>query len=453
AFAAIALCIMLRVNATVTLVAVLPVVGVSLLNHLAGARARRYSRLNREATGRVTGFIAEVFAAVLTVKLFRAEGHVLDRFRALNDARRQAALRDNLFKQWVQSLNGNVLSLSTGAILLVAAWQMRAGRFTVGDFALFTTYLGWLTHSISLVGYMIFQHRRLPVAIERMSILFRPGEAQRVVEPADVYLYRDPPAIPPTPLHPSDRLRTLSVEGLTFRYAGDSVGIRDVSFTLRRGEFLVITGRIGAGKSTLVRTLLGLLPKHKGEIRWNGRVISPTDLIPPRAAYTPQVPRLFSDTLRENIAQGRNPTAQALADALRGAVLDRDLEELPQGLDTFVGPRGVMLSGGQIQRAAAARMLLTGAELFIFDDLSSALDVETEERLWNRLFANRDCTCIAVSHRRAALERVDRILVMKDGAVIAQGTLAELLENCEEMRLIWSGEALAAPESASRVTS
>ncbi|MCZ4151131.1 ABC transporter, partial [Escherichia coli] len=165
--------------------------------------------------------------------------------------------------------------------------------------------------------------------------------------------------------------------------------------------------------------LLGLLPMQNGEITWNGAKIDPAAfLMPPRAAYTPQVPRLFSDTLKENIVQGkRGNTDEALADSIRLAVMDQDIQQLDQGLETSVGPRGVMLSGGQIQRAATARMLMTGADLLVVDDLSSALDVETEQQVWEGLFKEPDMTCIAVSHRRAALSKADHIIVMTDGQI------------------------------------
>ncbi|GAK40602.1 ABC transporter ATP-binding protein [Paenibacillus urinalis] len=441
-FSVVSVSIMASINWKITLVAVLPLVIVTLLNNLSGNRARRYGQQNQEATGRITSFIAETFGAVQALKLGEAEDHVHARFMKLNEDRRQAALKDNLFKQWMRSLNQHILSICTGLILLMCAAEMRNGNFTVGDFALFTTYLTNIGFSISLFGYMVFQHKRLKVSFDRMRMLFRPGEEDRIMDHREIYLYEDPPELPVISRDNREKLEEVAVRNLTYQYPNSNHGIKDVNLELKRGQFLVITGRIGSGKSTLVRTLLGLLPKQSGSIHWNGTEIDPAQfLTPPRAAYTPQVPRLFSDTLKENMVQGkRSRVEESLERAMNLAVMNKDVGDLEKGLDTLVGPRGVMLSGGQIQRAATARMLMTDSDLYIFDDLSSALDVETEQQVWDGLFKEEDVTCIAVSHRRAALSKADHIIVMKDGRIEAEGSLRELLESCEEMQLLWQGE-------------
>ena len=230
---------------------------------------------------------------------------------------------------------------------------------------------------------------------------------------------------------------------MSYQYPETGRGISNISLTLSRGTFTVVTGMIGSGKTTLVRTLLGLLPAEKGEIRWNGeRVTEPADFfIPPQSAYTAQIPRLYSDKLRNNILLGISEQPGSLERALHAAVMEEDIKHLQNGLETMVGPRGVKLSGGQAQRTAAARMLVRDAELYVFDDLSSALDVETERKLWERLFSERGgATCLVVSHRKAALNHADHIIVLNGGEIEAEGTAEQLLASSESFRQLWYGE-------------
>jgi ATP-binding cassette subfamily B protein len=271
--------------------------------------------------------------------------------------------------------------------------------------------------------------RRASLSLDRLAEL-ADGPAD-VIRPGVSYLERKPPAPPIIPAA-AEPLRELRVAGLIARHPGSRGGVREVSFTVPAGTLTVITGRVGAGKSTLVSAVLGLLPTEAGEIRWNGDPAG--SLTPPRAAYVPQVPRLVSGTIAENIALGQPYHTDAILEACRIAAFDLDLDTLPDGLATELGPRGLRLSGGQIQRVAAARALVREPQLLVLDDVSNALDPTTEYALWDRLLPGR--TVLAVSHRPDLLARADQIILLAEGRVAAAGTLDALRETSAEMRAL-----------------
>jgi len=427
-FMGITFAILVRVNALVTVVVFVPLVAVVLIANQARHRIETYRRASREATAEVTGFLAEVFGAAQAVQVANADVAIVGHFRRLNAVRLRATVRDRLFDQVIRSIFLNTVNLGTGVILLVAGRAMQAGTFTVADFALFVYFLGWISEFATWAGTMIARYRQAAVSFSRLLTLLSGASVDQAVANGEIYTSGPLPPIPALTAIEGDRLTTLEVRGLSYAYPETGRGVSDVSFTLARGSFTVITGRIGSGKTTLLRTILGLLSRGAGDVFWNGRPVEDPDsfFVPPRSAYTPQIPRLFSDTLRNNLLLGLPEAEGVLQEALRLSVLDRDVANMSDGLDTRIGTRGVRLSGGQAQRAAAARMFARSTELLVVDDVSSALDVETEQALWERVLAKPGITILAVSHRPAVLRRADQIVVLSEGKVEAIGEYAEV---------------------------
>ena len=438
---AISIAILARIDPLLTVGVFVPLLLTIVLVVRMETRIVRFRKANQEAIGNVTGLLGEMFGAVQAVKAAGAERRVIGQFRAINDARRTASINDVVFNTALQTISSNLANLGTGILLLLAASKLRTGEFTVGDFTLFVSYLGGLSVTAGFIGQYLTQWRQVPVSVDRLTALLQGAPASDLMAHGPTYLRGPLPPLPPAPARDGDPLRTLEVRGLTYHYPETGRGIQDVSFALERGSLTVITGQIGSGKTTLMRALLGLLTPDGGEVRWNGRVVErPGEFfVPPHSAYLPQWPRLFSESLRNNILLGLREDAVDLDAAIFSAVMERDIASLEHGLETMVGVRGTKLSGGQVQRAATARMFVRAADLYVLDDLSSALDVETERILWQRLAAHPEVTALVVSHRRPALLRADRIIVLDGGRVVAEGTLAELLVTSPVMRTLWHG--------------
>jgi ATP-binding cassette subfamily B protein len=423
-FALGSVAVMLRIDPVVTVAVALPMVAMVVAARVLAGRIRTLRRASREATAAVTGFVGEVFGAVLAVKAAAAAEAVLERLAGMNERRRRAALRDQLFTDLLDAFNSTTVDLSIGLVLLVATSLLHRGDFTVGDLALFASYATTLVTLPRWGGQLLVRHRQAGVAVERLTPLLPHGSPAALVTGRPLFLSGEvPPVAAPAGgvrRDALDALDVLEVRGLSAVHPASGRGVHDVSLVLRRGTLTVVAGPVGAGKTTLLRALLGLLPAQAGTVSWNGEpVADPAEfLVPPRAAYVPQVPRLFSESLQDNLLLGSvKDGAGELTAALRMAVLEDDVAAMPEGLATRVGARGIRLSGGQVQRSATARALMRGADLLVLDDVSSALDVETERRLWDRLLADRRTTYLVVSNRPATIARADQVVRLDHGRV------------------------------------
>jgi ATP-binding cassette subfamily B protein len=412
--AAIAIVVMWTIHPLASVAAIVPIGIAAGASALLGPVLRNWRRAAREATATVTGFIGDTFGAILAVKTAAAEDAVDERFRQLNAHRARVARRDQMGTELIRALGYGTGEVTIGVVLLIVAASFRRGDLSIGDIGLFGSYVPVAAGLPRWIGRLGAYHRQADVSVDRMAELMSDRQRSSSLRPVITHLRHGPPPFdPPTP--DQGRLESLVVEGLTVAHDDVGHGVHGVELEVRAGELVVVTGPVGAGKSTLLRGLLGLVPRQSGRIWWNGvEVDDPSSwMVPPRVAYVPQVPRLFSESLADTVLLGL-PT-DGLAHALWLAVLDQDLAHLEDGVDTVIGPRGLRLSGGQVQRTGAARALVRRPHLLVVDDLSSALDVETETVLWERLHAGTDAAVLMVSHRPLVLDMADRVVTLGHG--------------------------------------
>ncbi|MEQ1872710.1 MAG: ABC transporter ATP-binding protein [Ilumatobacteraceae bacterium] len=397
-----------------------PLTGVALATRSLDTRIKRYRTADRAAASKVSGFLGDVMAAATTIKVNDASRTTLTHLRELVDARRHTAVRDRVLDEGVQAFAQGAADVGLGFVLLITAGGLASGAFDVGKLAVFVAYLGWLSFLPRMVGRVLARRKQAGVAFDRMRGLVAGKDVRNTVRDRELPIGRREirpriPAVRPE----RNPLETLEVRGLSAMYLTGG-GVQDASFTLRRGSFTVLTGPIGSGKSTLLRAILGLTinAELRGDVLWNGAVIDDRAafLVPPNAAYLSQVPQLISDSVGENVALG-TASADSIETALTLAAVRGDIDEMPNGLETLIGPRGLRLSGGQRQRVATARALVHAPELVVLDDLSSALDVETELQLWHNL-ADAGMTVLAVSHRAVAFDRADQVLRLEAGRMV-----------------------------------
>lgn len=439
----LAIGVLVSIDVRLALAVAVPTLVIMVVAHAFGPVLRTWRRRARAATAEVTGFVGDTFGAVATVKAAGAEDAVTERFVSLSRDRARHVTRDEVGTQTLFTLSGTAADVALAVSLIAAAPLAARGDLTVGDLGLlaaFSTVIAGLPRYVGRLG--AFQ-RQADVSAERLSRLLPEGRRTTDNVAADVDLRLRAPrggpadasvgAIPgdgdpdvpyPRPAAEVSRHPSLGPPpglGLEVRrlsvVRGDALAVDDVDLTVRPGELVAVTGPVGSGKTSLLRAVLGLVPSD-GVLRWDGEeVVDPAKvMVPPRVAYVAQTPRLFSEPLADAVLLGL--PRERLPNALRLSRLDHDVEAMPDGLATVVGSRGVRLSGGQVQRVAAARALARRPALLVVDDLSSALDAATEAELWDGLLAaaREDGTSLLiVTHRPAVLSRADDVVRLHAG--------------------------------------
>ena len=411
-FTVAALAVLGGVNPRATVALGIPMLAVFIVTFALDRKIKYYRAADRQATVAVTGALGDVFGASTSITVNGAAEATLAHLRRLFDVRRSTAVRDRVLEDGLLAFARGSSEYSLAITIIVAAGAIASGAFDTGDFALFVVFLTYLGFLPRMIGRMMARRKQAGVALEGMATLV--ANEDKLLEHRFLP-FEDPEEFPERRLPERSKLTSLVVRDLAVDFDG-SGGVAPISFEIQPGTLTVVTGVVGSGKSVLLRALLGLVDERfvSGEVLWNGQFISDKAafFVPPQAAYLPQVPNLISDSLAANILLGVG-SDEDFNRALGVVSLQFDLEQMPEGRDTLVGPRGMRLSGGQRQRVAAARAFVHQPELVVLDDLSSALDVETELELWSNL-AVAGATVLAVSHRQVAFDRADRVINLSD---------------------------------------
>jgi subfamily B ATP-binding cassette protein MsbA len=407
---------LLYLNLKLTLFALIlgPMVGwlVTVINK----RFRRYSRRIQDSMGDVTRVSKEIFDAPRLIKVYNAQPHLARQFEAVNEHNWRSNMRLILTKGLANPIVQLVTAMGAAPVIAYAIANAVHGRMTTGELIGFLTALGMLAQPLrSLIGVSGPMQQGIAGAQSIFEMIDEPPEPQgngRVV----------------------GRVRgEVEFANVSFAYdTGKCAALKGVTLKVAPGENIAIVGRSGSGKSTLVNLLPRFYDVKSGQVRIDGVDVREYELrsLREQIAVVSQDVVLFNDTIRNNIAFGRDVSAEAIAEAAEAAHVLEFTRDQPAGLDTMVGDRGVLLSGGQRQRIAIARALLKNAPILILDEATSALDTEAERHIQAALAQLvRNRTTFVIAHRLSTVEEADRIIVLDSGSIVESGTHAQLLAN------------------------
>ena len=398
------------------IVVVVPIVVVPLI--LFGRREKRLSRLAQDRIGDLGAYAEETLRALPTVQAFTHEPVDRARFSDQVEQSVNAALRRVRTRALLILV---VILLGFGAItfsLWVGGQDVIAGRMTGGDLSAFVFYAVLLATSGAALSELWGEMQRAA------------GAADRLVE---LLAERPTIAAPPNPTRfPMPARGAIAFEAVSFRYPSrpDLAALDLVSFAVAPGETVALVGPSGAGKTTVFQLLLRFHDAQSGRVLVDGIDVAEADSVSlrERIAVVAQDPVIFSANAWENIRYGRPDASDAEVRDAAEAAAAGFLFDLPDGLDTFLGEKGVRLSGGQRQRVAIARAILRRAPILLLDEATSALDAESEQAVQHALTVlGHDRTTLVVAHRLATIRRADRIVVIEKGRVVATGTHEVLL--------------------------
>ncbi len=406
--------VMLWYDVPLALLAAAPLPVISLLFVWVGSVIEKRYYAVQSNFGEMSTFVQENLSGARVVKAYVQEQNEADAFERLTREYEQANISWARLSMALWPMLTVLTGLSTVIVLFVGAKRVESGALTVGDFVAFNGYIALLAMPMVNLGWTLNLYQQAAASMERVEeVLGRKPLVSTRDDAAELPAVRG----------------ALAFDGVSFGYFNRPV-LHDISIVVPAGSTIAIVGPTGSGKTTLASLISRVYDVRAGRVTIDGVDVRDMrlDQLHRSVAFVPQESFLFSATLRDNVAWGGDVDDAGLDRAVELAQLSNDLEQLPHGLQTIVGERGVSLSGGQKQRAAIARALAREAPLLILDDALSHVDAYTEERILTGLrgfIANR--TAVIIAHRISAVKWTDQIVVLADGRIVERGTHDELV--------------------------
>ena len=406
---------MFSVNTTLALFCLLPLPVLVVIIYFVNTMINERSEQIQEQLSRLSSFVQERFSGIRVIKSYVREDYTKEIFAKESEGYKNNAMGlvkvQALFYPTMLLLVG----LSTILTIYVGGRQVINGSITPGNIAEFIVYVNQLTFPVSMLGWVT-------TLIQRAS-----ASQKRINE----FLGLQPDI---TSLN-TDALEVggkIEFKNVSFTYPDTGIqALKNINFTIEKGQFIAVIGRTGSGKSTLANMIMRMYDTDEGEVNIDGKPLKTLNLQNYRnqIGFVPQEVFLFSDTIKNNIAFGLNTvTDDEVEKAAKNAAVYGNIIDFEHQFETMLGERGITLSGGQKQRVSIARALIKEPSILIFDDCLSAVDTRTEEEILNNLGkVMKGKTSILIAHRISTIKNADKILVLEDGEVIEQGTHAELL--------------------------
>ena len=415
---------MWRMDVLLTSLSLIPMAFLLAAATIIGRYMMKKWDVRQEAFSKLSDFSQESFSGIAVIKAFVKEGKELMAFKKLSKENEDANVdytRSSVLLRIVVTL---FVESVICVILGYGGYLVHEGRFNAGQLVEFIGYFNAVVWPIMAVSELIDMSSRGKASLARISELL--DAKQDVVDKENV--------------SPLQNVRgDITFKNLSFRYPdGEFNALHDLSFTIKAGENVGLVGKTGSGKTTLVDLILRTYNVPDGTVFIDGHDVNTVSIRDVRAAcaYVPQDNFLFSDTIENNIAFGVDAyNDELITKAAQLADVDSNIRGFADGYKTFMGERGVTVSGGQKQRISIARALMKNAPILILDDSVSAVDTKTEKHILENLRATRaGRTTILIAHRISTIEKMDKILFIDDGRLVAVGSHEDLYSNCEEYR-------------------